>query len=152
MNEKEKQSFSDFLKNDKFKKLIIIAGFAGIALIFLSTFISFDNPKEKEEVTESLFSVTEYCDNMQASLTDMVQSIEGVGSAKVLLTIENSVECIYLENSTTKTKQIEPIIRGVVVACQGGDNPVTVERVLSAVTKALNISTAKVCVTKLSLT
>ncbi len=152
MKDKEKLSINDFVKNDKFKKLIIIAGFIGIALIFLSTFISFDTPKEIEEVAESLFSVTEYCDTMQNNLTDMIQSIEGVGSAKVLLTIENSVECVYLENNTTKTKQIEPAIRGVVVACQGGENPIVVERVMSAVTKALNISTAKVCVTKLSST
>ena len=152
MKEKEKLSINDFVKNDKFKKLIIIAGFLGIALIFLSTFISFDAPAKEEETTDSLFSVTEYCRTMETDITNMVQSIEGVGSAKVLLTIENSVECVYLENSTTKTMQIEPVIRGVVVACDGGENPVVVERVMSAVTKALNISTAKVCVTKLSST
>ena len=152
MKDKDKMSFNDFVKNDKFKKIILIAGFLGIALIFLSTFTSFETPKENTETSEPLFSVTEYCDTMQTNLTDMVESIEGVGSAKVLLTIENSVECVYLENSTTKTKQIEPLIRGVVVACQGGENPVVVEGVMSAVTKALNISTAKVCVTKLSST
>ena len=40
--------------------------------------------------------------------------------------------------------------RGVLVVCEGGDDPVVVERVTDAVTKALDISTAKVCITKLS--
>ena len=79
----------------------------------------------------------------------MLSQIEGVGDVSVLLTIENSVEGVYLENNSTKTKDIEPLVRGVVVACEGGDEPVTLERVTDAVTKALNISSAKVCVTKL---
>ena len=68
----------------------------------------------------------------------------------VVLTMENSVEYVYLGDSTTKTKEIEPLIRGVLVVCEGGDEPVVVERITEAVTKALDISTAKVCITKLS--
>ena len=64
--------------------------------------------------------------------------------------MENSVEYVYLNDSTTKTKEIQPLIRGVLVVCEGGDSPVVVERITQAVTKALDISTAKVCVTKLS--
>lgn len=149
MDEKKKFTLPEFLAGDKIKKIIIIAGFLGIALIFLSTFVNFDSENSKQDT--SAFSVSTYNETMQSEIESIVESIEGVGEAKVLMTIENSVECVYLENSSgTKTKEIEPIIRGVVVVCDGGDNPVTVQRVLSAVTKALNISTAKVCVTKLS--
>ena len=79
----------------------------------------------------------------------MLSRIEGVGSVNVLLTIENSVEGVYLDNNSTKTKEIEPVIRGVVVACEGGDDPIISARALDAVTKALNISSSKVCITKL---
>lgn len=150
MKENEKTRLGNFFKGENAKKIIIFAGFAGIALIFLSTFINFDFSSKEEEKTDSLFSVEEYCNTMQENLESTLEKIEGVGSASVLLTIENSVECVYLENNTTKTKEIEPVIRGVVVVCQGGGSPVVVERVTSAVTKALNISTAKVCVTKSS--
>lgn len=44
--------------------------------------------------------------------------------------------------------QIEPKIKGVVVVCQGADNMVVRERVISAVTTALGISSNRVCVTK----
>lgn len=147
---KEKSSFKDMFKSEKIKTFIIIAGFVGIGLIFISTFFNFNISSNEEAPETSENAVEEYCADMQASIKDMVESIEGVGNAKVLLTIENSVEYVYLENRDTKTKEIEPVIRGVVVVCQGGDNPIVVERVLSAVTKALNISTSKVCVTKLS--
>lgn len=146
----EKASFKDMFKSEKIKKFIIIAGFAGIGLIFISTFFNFNLTENVEVPDTSINAVEEYCNDMQLNIKDMVESIEGVGRAKVLLTIENSVEYVYRDNSDTKTKEIEPVIRGVVVVCQGGDNPIVVERVLSAVTKALNISTSKVCVTKLS--
>ena len=42
------------------------------------------------------------------------------------------------------------MIRGVLVVCEGGDDPVVTARVTEAVTKALDISTAKVCIAKLS--
>ena len=47
-------------------------------------------------------------------------------------------------------KVIEPDVRGVLVVCNGVDNSMIKERVLEAVTKALNISSARVCITKLS--
>lgn len=77
----------------------------------------------------------------------MVESIEGVGTAKVMLTMENSAEQIY--NQDNKVKEIEPIVRGALIVCSGGNNPEVREIVLESVTKALNITTDKVCITKL---
>ncbi len=67
-----------------------------------------------------------------------------------MLTMDNGVESVYLENGSTKTKEIAPRIRGVLVLCEGGNDPVTIGRVTEAVTKALDISTAKVCIEKLT--
>lgn len=134
--------------NDKMRRIIIIAGIAGIALIFLSNYIdigSTTNAKREEE-----FSVTTYSTQIQSDLQSVISRIEGAGKTEVLLTMENSVEYVYLDDSTTKTKEIEPLIRGVLVVCEGGDSPVVVERITEAVTKSLDISSAKVCITKLS--
>ena len=46
--------------------------------------------------------------------------------------------------------RMEPVIKGVVVVCEGGDDPVTASRIMDAVTTALAISSAKVCITKLA--
>lgn len=46
--------------------------------------------------------------------------------------------------------EIQPTVKGVVVVCAGGDNAEVQERIVQAVTVALNISSKRVCVTKLS--
>ncbi len=129
------------------RKLIIAAGVLGIALIFLSGFFSFDKPQEQEGAG---FSVTDYRGKIQGDLEELLSSIQGAGKTRVLVTMENSAEYVYLENGTTKTKEIEPRIRGVLVLCDGGDDPVTVGRITDAVTKALDVSAAKVCIEKLT--
>lgn len=134
--------------SDKMRRIIIIAGIAGIALIFLSNYIVIGNSKDKK--AEEEFSVTTYSTQIENDLQSVISHIEGAGKTEVLLTMENSVEYVYLDDSTTKTKEIEPIIRGVLVVCEGGDSPVVVERITEAVTKSLDISAAKVCITKLS--
>lgn len=44
--------------------------------------------------------------------------------------------------------QVQPIIKGVVVVCDGGDNPEVEQNIISAVTTALDISSVRVCVIK----
>ena len=46
--------------------------------------------------------------------------------------------------------EIQPRVKGVVVVCTGGDSPQVRECVTDAITTALNISSMRVCVTKLS--
>ena len=77
----------------------------------------------------------------------MVESIDGVGTAKVMLTMENGAEQVYSDDN--KVKEIEPVVRGALIVCTGGNNPEIKETVLESVTKALNISADKVCITKL---
>lgn len=147
--EKKKHGLSEIFENEKVRRIIIIVGIVAIALIFLSSVTDFDNMKQSED--DTIYSVEEYRAALQDSVAQMLESIEGVGEAKVLITMENSTESVYTGNSSdTKTKEIEPKIRGAVIACQGGGNPVTAQKVLEAVTKALDISSSKVCISKLS--
>ncbi|MBR5539805.1 MAG: hypothetical protein IKU56_00300 [Clostridia bacterium] len=46
--------------------------------------------------------------------------------------------------------EIQPTVRGVVVVCEGGDDEEVCSRVSKVVTVALNISSKRVCITKLS--
>lgn len=45
-------------------------------------------------------------------------------------------------------KKIEPKVKGVVIICPGGDDPIVKNRITEAVTTALSISSKRVCVTK----
>ncbi|MCD8025997.1 MAG: hypothetical protein LUF33_03445 [Clostridiales bacterium] len=138
----------NMLSGEKLQRIIIISGIIGITLIFLSSYIDLGSLSGSD--AEEEFSVTTYSTEIRTDLEEVISKIEGAGATEVLLTMENSVEYVYLDDSTTKTKEVEPVIRGVLVVCEGGDDPVIVERVTEAVTKALDISTAKVCITKLS--
>ena len=137
MEDKTGSKLKSMLDSKKIRNIIIVVGLIGIGLIFLSNWVDFGSLTSGKG--DEAFSVKTYS-----------TKIQGAGKTEVLLTMENSVEYVYLDNSTTKTKEIEPLIRGVLVVCEGGDDPVVVERVTDAVTKALDISTAKVCITKLS--
>ena len=140
---KTKIDIKKLLDNPKFSKIAIIVGLVAIALIFLSSYIDVSWFTQKTDIDE-------YCVALEESLLSVVTQIEGVGEAKIFLTMDNSGENVYLNNSDTKTKSITPIVRGVVIVCDGGDDPLVVSRVMSAVTKSLDISSNKVCVTKLS--
>lgn len=140
---KPKIDIKKLLDNPKFSKIAIIVGLVAIALIFLSSYIDASSFTQKTDIDE-------YCVALEESLLSVVTQIEGVGEAKIFLTMDNSGENVYLNNSDTKTKSITPVVRGVVIVCDGGDDPLVVSRVMSAVTKSLDISSNKVCVTKLS--
>ena len=43
-----------------------------------------------------------------------------------------------------------PQVKGVIIVCEGGDDPTVKQRVIGAVTTALDISSKKVCVTRMS--
>lgn len=189
MNEEKKtvikSSFSKLLKDDKIKKLIVILGLVGIALIFISNFISTDKKTDEEQPSDSAQasyqSLDEYKSSTEKSLSSIISKIDGAGRTEVFLTLENGNEKVYAvnqkQNSSSDSsggssesleseyysirnsdgsedgmllKVIEPEIRGVVVVCDGGDDSIIKERVLEAVTKALNISSARVCISKLS--
>lgn len=139
----EKINVKQICDNPKFIKAVVIVGVCAIVLVFLSSFIDFSFVSED-------ISNDEYCEQLEEELLFVVSNIQGVGQAKVFLTMDNNGENVYLDNSDKKTKSITPQVRGVVVVCDGGDDPLIVARVMSAVTRSLDISSNKVCVTKLS--
>lgn len=136
------------VENARARNVIIAVGFIGIAVILISNLLDAGVGKKTGEGDE--FSVKSYSERIESNLEEVISKINGAGKTKTLLTMDESVEYVYLKDSATKTKEIQPHIRGVLVVCEGGDDPVVVERVTNAVTGALGVSTAKVCVTKLS--
>lgn len=68
---------------------------------------------------------------------------------------QNQVETSYIlvkdadgSQRALSVTEVQPVVKGVVVVCEGGDNPTVQQNVTEAVTTALNISSARVCVVK----
>ena len=170
----EKSWFEKFAENETCRKWVVIAGVAGIALIFLSGLFS----PGKEE-TPAAQSAQAYTQELEQSLAELVTNIQGAGNAKVMVTVERSAEQVYAQeekrstqttedrgsNNSTETNyilvkdadgsqralavtEVQPVVKGVVVVCDGGDDPVVQQRVIDAVTTALDITSVRVCVVK----
>ncbi|MDR0914333.1 MAG: hypothetical protein LBM65_04130 [Oscillospiraceae bacterium] len=151
--EKQKTNLSlkNILQNKKVVQIAAIAGMIGIVIIFISSIgLPGSGGQEDEEKAKAAVASADYGQQIEADLVEVAQSIEGVGRAKVFVTMEDSSETVYLENKDIQTKEIAPKVRGVVVVCDGASNPIVSARVIDAVTKGLNISSNKVCVTKLA--
>lgn len=66
---------------------------------------------------------------------------------------EESIVIVETENGRGRgcwVTELQPTVKGVVIVCEGGDQPLVQQRVTDAVTIALNISSKRVCVTKLT--
>jgi stage III sporulation protein AG len=179
----------DFTKNPKFVRIIIIIGLVGIGLILLSgLFPEKSNTEENQKNSQIAYvSLTQYENNLEQSLADIISSIDGAGKTRVMLTMDSTVEQVYatdktmsqkdtvnsgedtetnkdisanstyitveLSDGTQQTvllKEIQPKVRGVLVVCNGGNNSVVKEKIVDAVTKALDISSSRVSVAGLS--
>lgn len=105
LNEKYKNfidKFKNFSSGDKKIKLITIVGLIGITLIFISSFDFGKNSKPKENINNSnVITEEQYVSKLEKKILELVQNIQGVGTTKVMITLENGVENVYV-NETKK--------------------------------------------------
>lgn len=145
MKKISKEKLSVILSSDKARIVFVFIGLASILLIFLSGQLSFD--KDDTDTLER-FSSIGYAESLTADLKSMIESVEGAGRTQVLLTLESSYEYVYLDDDKTLSKVLEPKIRGIAVACTGGDDPVVKEKITKMLTTVLSVSTSCISVSK----
>ena len=133
------KNISELLKNEKSVKLILFAGIAVIAAIFLFDMLS---PK-KSASAEKQSAQTDFS---QYESAEILANIEGTGEINVMITVENTEETILSEKETTVTKTIMPKIRGVIIICGGAENVIVRQKITEAVTRVFDISSTKVAV------
>lgn len=154
-----------------FPKLLLGAGIAAMLLIMLNGF----SDKKEENVNSSdvntdFLNSYAFMDSAEARLTDVLTSIEGVGKAKVLVNIAATEEYVYAEEQRSGSNKTEnsyviidkgsekealiskvtaPAISGIIIVCEGGDDPKVCEKVYKAVSTALNIPTNRIYVAEM---
>ena len=188
----EKGLISKLLSSDRAVAVIVIAGLAGIALIFLSNALT---PREiqdssSQDVTTGQAEVIpeDYRNAVTEELGNMLASIEGVGRTKVMVTIDKTLQNIYAtdtdQNGRETTRQngydentdkqntekrsciviknkdgseqaltvgqMMPQVKGVLIVCDGGDDEAVRQRVIDAVSAALDISKTHICVSTMA--
>lgn len=188
---KIKELLTQLLAGEGKIKLIVLLGVCGIALVLLSELLPSQKSGESARAQAGdaqAETSAEAAAVLEEKLYALLTSIEGVGKAKVLVTLESGAEYIYANAEKTNTDvtqdfedtevkklhekdtsensyilvdngkgkealvktRIEPKIKGVVVVCEGAENIEVEERLIKAVTTALAISSAQVCITQMA--
>ena len=166
--------FKDIFSVIKNKKnvLIVSLGFIGIFLIFISEIVP---EREKEIIKTPSDFPSGFELELEKRLEEAVCQISGAGKTDITITLDSSKEYFYAKNSseniddseTEKESELvilegaegeEPIvlktdeakIRGVLVVCEGGNDPLVCEKILEAICALLDISSNKVSVAKMA--
>ncbi len=169
-------SFSQLDKRTKIILAVGLIGIALIFLSELLPDSSSDRNEVEEISDDIVAEDSyQYKKQIEKELTEMLSQIRGVGSVSVMVTIEGTTEYVYAEELDTTTdndgeqvsesyrnqivmtekdgeqqalvKQIiKPKISGVFIVCDGGANLSVNERVIKAVSTALNLPTGRICV------
>lgn len=161
---KEKQSI--FIKKYKYVILIVVIG------IILMVIPTQTGSEEKTTTVENTAKTIQ--ENPAKELSDILSQIKGVGKVKVYLTTQEGEKTVYQTNTdhsggesnasrmetviisdknrneTGMVVQINPpVYRGVIIVCQGGDDPVVQYAVISAVSKVTGLGSNRISVLKM---
>ena len=140
----------------KIKRFALPITLAAIALILLA--LPKGGGSDEARLTSVLLS-----DELEEKIEDLCRSIDGVGYAKALVTLDTSEEYVYAYDSerngdyvkiTTVSPGdggiglyvISPRVRGVGIVCTDGDRPQMKKTVVELVASALGIDTSKISV------
>lgn len=95
---KQIERLKDYVKTDKGRRLIIIIGIAGMALILLSSILPRQPSTETTTQAEQNISNSQYEQILEQRLIKLISGINGAGKTNVLVTLENGEENIYAVN------------------------------------------------------
>lgn len=95
----------DLKMNDKNIKLVYVFLIFLILLIVTTTFFdSSDNSTEEVELLiTNIDTITEYKQNLEEDILNILSSMQGVGKVNVMITLENGVENIYVTEESFST-------------------------------------------------
>ncbi len=160
------------LKKDKKTLFIIAVGFLGILLIVFSG----DSANESQYLNSDNKEYTYYdVEGVKNELTELIESINGAGTARVMITYKSLEETVFAtdteeitQDDETKNKKeyvivkkesdewgiplkiICPEVKGVAVICEGGDNQIVKEKIYSLVCALFSISSNSVSVASMA--
>ena len=143
----------------KEKRLIIVL-LAVIGVIFL--LIGSENSSNRANTTTMTFSYEEYERAIEQKIEDFCACVDGIVNVKAFVTLEASMETRYAQNSTVGSAQstyeyllygsesvlpiyeIAPIIRGIAVACDGGNDAYVQKMLTELISSATGVPTNKI--------
>lgn len=171
--EKWKSAAARLFSKDKGVRILVLMGFCGIALIYLSSLGG--GEKDDPQPTDDAPALTAgaYREELEAGVARIVTAITGEEDPQVLVTLESGERYVYAADEHSSTQEdrgeketahviledaggaqsaltvtrIEPQIKGVVIVSRYAGDPATREMLTEAARTALGLPSTKVCVT-----
>lgn len=155
-----KEKIIRLFKNKGF--VIVFVGVLGLVLILISYIPAAETEKAEE---------TDYVLKTEEKLRSVIESIDGAGKTKVMLTLSTDGEKVYKKTSKTDNgkseesvvivsgkdgnealveKTLSPEIMGVAVVCEGGDSSSVKAEIINVISALCGIEKNRICVCKLS--
>ena len=179
MNErKSMKEYLSLLTSEKGKRVVLIVGAVGILLLAIPEFLP--KTSETAQASPSVAAYIEQAEQRLGDIVGSIEGagncrimvtlengVEYVYATeqrtnsdrqedtdKVIQRDDNEQSVIVVDSGNGRdgllVTEIQPTVKGVVVVCEGGDNEEVKARIVQAVTVAMNISSKRVCVTKLA--
>ena len=165
----------DLFSGENGKKLLMIGAAAVMILLLLSSLFRGGGSKTAEQ-TIPFEDAAEIEQTLESRLKSLIESIDGVGTVNVMVTLDGTSTRLYEKDEKSQTDRksssgsentahetetvlagsakeplqtgiLRPKVRGAAVVCSGAGDPVVKEKVTYTVAKALNIGISKVYVT-----
>ena len=153
-----------------FPKILVLSGIAVMLLILFTDSGNDEMNSEISKVNSEFTASDNFMAYSEKKITDMLNSVEGVGKNKVMVTVSGTEEYVYAEEihktesqtehnyvifdagngkEALKKKVNNPSVSGVVVVCEGGDDPKVCEQVYKVISTAFNIPTNRIYVAEM---
>ena len=162
-------------KKDLRGSLLVFVGALGVFLLIAGG-LSFGGGEKADTdagAQDAAQRSRQYVEQLEATLTDLVSSIEGAGRTKVAVTLDAGAETVYAldetdggENGQRQFSHIlvdtaqgqdglvemtwEPVIRGIAVVCEGADDITVNAQITQAVSVLTGVSTNRISIAKMS--
>lgn len=162
------------LRSETGIRIILLIGFAGMALILLSGMLGGEQHSARKSAktdTDGALAAEEYRVTLESRLEEMLGRMEGVGEVTVMITLSSSAEQVYAEevkaSQNDRGSQKEsayvltrkdgdesalvaeiryPAVQGAVILCSGGGHAAIQERIRLAAATVLGIPETRVYV------
>lgn len=140
------------LKNKKGIVIVISLIFLGIALILCSKLF-----EGNDEGEEKQFDHSNYENSLEEKIEEFLLKIQGINKATVIVTLDTSSEHIYAQSNENyviidkengecpiSVSEIYPRVRGIAIACTGGNSDEVKVKITRIIAAYLDIPTNRI--------
>ena len=153
------------------KKLafLLLLGAIGLLLVFWGYFLPDGEEKSVfSEKTENSFETMVYISDIENKIRSMTEKITGSTDVSVIVSAESGTEYVYVSNESAAgdknsreyitvknesgryelvlAKELYPEIKGISIACPGGDNSKVQRKIIDSISTAFGISKNRICI------